>query len=141
MQRRDFLKYLAGGLVLTWGAIVGIPILKYLKKPAEKEAAVTEVLVAVKDELQPGQSKTFKFGKRPGLLIRGEDGVYEAFDSTCTHLGCISQHRPEKRDIYCACHGGVYDLKGGNVSGPPPRPLEKLIAKTTSSGDVMVMKG
>jgi cytochrome b6-f complex iron-sulfur subunit len=26
--------------------------------------------------------------------------------------------------IWCACHNGVYDLSGKNVSGPPPRPLE-----------------
>jgi len=27
--------------------------------------------------------------------------------------------------VWCACHNGVYDLEGRNVSGPPPRPLER----------------
>ena len=32
--------------------------------------------------------------------------------------------KEDLRQIWCACHNGLYDLAGRNVSGPPPRPLE-----------------
>jgi Rieske Fe-S protein len=41
-------------------------------------------------------------------------------------LNCTVQYRNREHDIWCACHNGVYDLKGAVVSGPPPRPLEQF---------------
>jgi Rieske Fe-S protein len=35
------------------------------------------------------------------------------------------QYRAPDKVIWCACHNGFYDLEGRNVSGPPPRPLER----------------
>jgi Rieske Fe-S protein len=34
------------------------------------------------------------------------------------------QYRNDTHQVWCACHNGVYDLAGRNLSGPPPRPLE-----------------
>jgi Rieske Fe-S protein len=34
------------------------------------------------------------------------------------------QYRDDTHQVWCACHNGIYDLGGRNVSGPPPRPLE-----------------
>ena len=75
-------------------------------------------------ELKPNSAKIFRFGSRPGLLIRNTDGSYRALSATCTHLGCIVQYRGDLLEIWCACHNGLYDLNGRNISGPPPRPLE-----------------
>jgi Rieske Fe-S protein len=47
------------------------------------------------------------------------------------------QYRDEKQEIWCACHNGVYDLNGKNVSGPPPRPLEEY--KVNVKGDQLVV--
>ncbi len=60
-------------------------------------------------------------------------GDVRAFNAICTHVDCTVQYRPEKNDIFCTCHNGVYDLKGRNVSGPPPRPLEEY--EVTLRGD------
>ncbi|MBI2884427.1 MAG: Rieske 2Fe-2S domain-containing protein, partial [Candidatus Methylomirabilis oxyfera] len=63
-----------------------------------------------------------------------------AFSAVCTHLQCTVQYREDRQDIWCACHNGVYDLNGKNISGPPPRPLEAL--KLNVRGDqIIVMKG
>ena len=56
--------------------------------------------------------------------MRTPTGEYCAFSATCTHLECTVQYRGREHDVWCACHNGVYDLQGRNVSGPPPRPLE-----------------
>ena len=46
--------------------------------------------------------------------------------ATCTHLSCTVQYRDDLHEVWCACHNGMYDLNGRNVSGPPPRPLESF---------------
>ena len=63
------------------------------------------------------------------ILIQTEKGNFKAFYATCTHLDCIVQYKPDTNQILCACHNGIYDLKGRNVSGPPPKPLDELIVK------------
>jgi Rieske Fe-S protein len=50
----------------------------------------------------------------------------KAIDSTCTHLGCRTRFNAELGHIECPCHGGVYDLTGHVVSGPPPHALVEL---------------
>lgn len=58
-------------------------------------------------------------------------------DSTCTHLGCRTRFNPETRQIECPCHGGVYDVNGNVVSGPPPAPLRAMTTRV-ENGKVMV---
>ncbi len=74
--------------------------------------------------------------RRVVYLVRSGDNV-RALDSTCTHLGCRTRFNAEARHIECPCHGGVYDVAGGVVSGPPPRPLDELPARI-DEGRVMV---
>lgn len=141
MKRREFFKVLTGGLVGFWALALLYPISRYLKRPIdpESEKQVSEVSVCKVSDLLPGQSKSFQFGKRPGLLICTGEGQYLAYDATCTHLSCTAQYRPEQKDIYCACHGGVYDIKGKNIAGPPPRPLDSLKVAVKGS-DIVVSK-
>lgn len=62
------------------------------------------------------------------FLIRSGDQI-RAFDSTCTHLGCRTRYNAETRQIECPCHGGVYDLHGQVVAGPPPIPLATVVTR------------
>ena len=104
------------------------------------EAQQNSVVAAKVAELTNNTGKIFKFGSKPGIVIRTQAGELKALEATCTHLDCIVQYRPEAKDIWCACHNGVYDLTGKNISGPPPRPLEEF--KVNVSGDdIIVTKG
>lgn len=60
-----------------------------------------------------------------------------ALDSTCTHLGCRTRFNTESQLIECPCHGGVYDVNGQVVSGPPPAPLRAMTTRI-DDGKVMV---
>jgi len=60
-----------------------------------------------------------------------------ALDSTCTHLGCRTRFNPESQRIECPCHGGVYDVTGNVISGPPPAPLRAMTTRV-DNGQVMV---
>jgi Rieske Fe-S protein len=124
MNRRRMLDWMLRASGTALGAFVLYPIVRYLVPPPTPEAATRRVIAARKDELAPGSFKIFPFGSQPGLLIRTAEGDYRAFTAVCTHLGCTVQYRAATNLIWCACHNGVYDLTGRNVSGPPPRPLE-----------------
>jgi menaquinol-cytochrome c reductase iron-sulfur subunit len=69
-------------------------------------------------------------------LVRNGDGV-RALSSTCTHLGCRTSYDRQTRRILCPCHGGVYDVQGSVLDGPPPAPLPEL-RTTLENGDVFV---
>ena len=69
------------------------------------------------------------------LVKTGED--VRALDSTCTHLGCRTRFNSETRQIECPCHGGVYDVTGKVIAGPPPAPLRSMTTRI-ENGQVMV---
>jgi cytochrome b6-f complex iron-sulfur subunit len=123
--RRTFLKAFLGGGILASLASFLYPVLRYLVPPAETNMGVDSVVAASATELKPNSAKIFRFGSKPALLIRTSEGEYRAMSATCTHLSCTVQYRKDVQQVWCACHNGTYDLNGRNVSGPPPRPLEK----------------
>ena len=137
MKRRSFLDVLIGAAGAALGASVLYPIARYLVPPKSPEAATRRVVAAKQDELPPGGFKIFPFGGEPGILIRTAEGQYKAFTAVCTHLGCTVQYKPGEHAIWCACHNGLYDLEGRNVSGPPPRPLEAYVVHV-AGGEVVV---
>jgi Rieske Fe-S protein len=70
------------------------------------------------------------------LVKTGENQV-RAMHSTCTHLGCRTNYDRESKRILCPCHGGVYDLQGQVIAGPPPAPLAALNTRI-EDGHVLV---
>jgi Rieske Fe-S protein len=123
-SRRGFLNTLLGISALSWLASIFYPVSKYLIPPEASEPNVKSVKVGKVDEFEPDSGTIFKFGRKPGILIRTPDGDFRAFSATCTHLDCTVQYRKDLGQIWCACHNGKYNLSGLNVSGPPPRPLQ-----------------
>lgn len=63
------------------------------------------------------------------MMIENVGGQLHAFSAICTHMGCIVKWHPELNEFVCPCHRGVYGIEGNNISGPPPRPLNKLAVK------------
>lgn len=123
MRRRVIGIFLGSGLLASFATFI-YPVLRYLVPPAVADLGGDEVVAAKLKDLKPNSGKIFRFGSRPGLLIMNSDGTYRALSGTCTHLGCTVQYRNDLREVWCACHNGIYDLNGRNVSGPPPRPLD-----------------
>jgi Rieske Fe-S protein len=115
---------LGSGVVASIVAFL-YPAIDYILPPPVAESTSRFVVAAKAGELKNNTGKVFKFGSEPALLVRTAEGEYRAFSAVCTHLNCTVQYRSDLREIWCACHNGLYDLEGRNVSGPPPRPLEK----------------
>jgi len=116
---------LGGGLFASVASFL-YPVLRYLVPPPVANLGGDEVVACKKTEIGVNRSKIFRFGTRPALLIVTSEGEYRALSAVCTHHGCTVQYRADLREIWCACHNGMYDLSGRNISGPPPRPLEQF---------------
>ena len=139
-NRRQLLDYLLGTSAFATLAAILYPIFKFMVPPQVIEAQQNSVVAAKVSEIPANTGKIFKFGSKPGILIRTEKGDLKAFSASCTHLDCIVQYQPDKKDILCACHNGVYDLTGKNVAGPPPRPLEEFTVNVKGD-DIIVTRG
>lgn len=59
-------------------------------------------------------------------ILKKEDGSVVAFSSACPHLGCSVGFSEPKGRFECPCHEGIFDKEGAVVSGPSPRPLDRL---------------
>jgi cytochrome b6-f complex iron-sulfur subunit len=135
--RRRFLDYLLGmSAFATLGAIF-YPIIRFMTPPQVVESTENSVVAAKLNEIPTNSGKIFKFGNKPGILVRTASGEFKAFSAVCTHLDCIVQYRSETKQIWCACHNGQYNLNGKNIGGPPPRPLEEF--KVNTRGDDVVV--
>lgn len=123
MRRRVVQLVLGGGLFTSIISAI-YPVLRYLIPPPVADLGGDEVVAGKVGDLKPNGSKIVRFGTRPALLLMTADGEYRALSAVCTHLSCTVQYRNDLHEIWCACHNGLYDLNGRNISGPPPRPLE-----------------
>jgi Rieske [2Fe-2S] domain len=70
--------------------------------------------------------------ERPSILNQKSEGFTESerkeimsqlnvLSNSCAHLGCPVRWMSDKQLYLCPCHGGLYDINGGWVGGPPPR--------------------
>jgi Rieske Fe-S protein len=116
------------------------PALRFMMPPPVAESAVNEVSAGKVADLKPNSARIFRFGSRPALLVRTPDGQFRAFSAVCTHLNCTVQYNDQSRQIWCACHNGLFDLHGKVVGGPPPKPLEQFSAHVRGD-EVVVTRG
>ncbi|MFN3385429.1 MAG: ubiquinol-cytochrome c reductase iron-sulfur subunit [Candidatus Thermochlorobacter sp.] len=138
ISRRAFTATLFTGIGLCYAGAIGYPIYRYLASPIQKSmeaAKVSEVRLPDAEKLEPGTALLFKFGTKPGILIHHKDNTWSAMEAVCTHMACTVQYQPDLDRLFCACHGGVYDVKTGNaVSGPPPKPLKTFKVEVENGG-------
>lgn len=126
-DRRTFLDaVLAVGFVST-AAAIAYPVSRFLVPPPNAEPATASATAGKASALKPNSGLLFRFGAKPGIVVRTSDGDIRAFSAVCTHLDCTVQFKADTSELWCACHNGTYDLGGNVVSGPPPRALEKFV--------------
>ncbi len=127
---------LGGGFTASLASFL-YPVFQFMNPPAVPEASVNEVSGGKVQDLKPNSGKIVKFGSRPVLLIRIDETEWRAFSAVCTHLNCTVQYQEQRRQIWCACHNGLYDLNGAVISGPPPKALEEYV--THVRGDEVII--
>ncbi len=140
VSRRSALSWLLGTSLGATIIAALYPVFRFVIPPRVAEAPVNRVLAGKLSQLPDNSGKIFRFGAKPGIVIRTPAGDVRAFSAVCTHLNCTVQYRPDLQHIWCACHNGQYDLQGKNISGPPPKPLEAYKVAIVGD-DIYVTKG
>jgi Rieske Fe-S protein len=135
LPRRGFLNIAIGGSGAAFAVAAGSAVARFVEPPAHPSSG--QAVVGKLEDFPVGAVKTVLVEERPVLVFRGTDGQFRAFSALCTHLQCVVRYVPERTQIECPCHGGVYSMEGLNVAGPPPRPLTEL-AVLINDGTVIV---
>ncbi len=136
-SRRGLVHSLLGSGFLASLAAFLYPVIRFMNPPAVSEASVNEAPAGKAQDLKPNSAKIVKFGSRPVILVRVSESEWRAFSAICSHLNCTVQYHDKRRQIWCACHNGFYDLNGNVVSGPPPKGLEEYLVRLR--GDEVVV--
>jgi len=140
ISRRSFINYLLGGGLVATTISSLYPLIGFVMPPRIREVVKSSVAAGKVKDLSPNSGRIFRFGDKPGILIKAPSGELKAFSAVCTHLACIVQYREDLGHIWCACHNGHYDLNGKVISGPPPKPLEEYQVNVAGE-EIVVSKG
>ena len=86
--------------------------------------------IASKKDLGNGKMKEYKISGKT-IVVANTDGEYLAFDGICTHAHCsLAGGFLDGFTLTCYCHGGMFDIKSGEVlSPPPPSPINTYPVK------------
>jgi menaquinol-cytochrome c reductase iron-sulfur subunit len=142
MTRRRFLTLmtnLGGGLIAL---MLSIPAIGFLVGPLFQRRSTTWIRVGDIDSVPIGLPTPFivsmPIGEGPPTpdvdrivyVVKTSAGELFTFSNTCTHMQCNVHWDPSLGQFLCPCHGGLYDMGGHNIGGPPPSPLPQWIHRT-----------
>jgi menaquinol-cytochrome c reductase iron-sulfur subunit len=120
------------------GAILAVPIVRYLLSPLIRERRPgyeSWLSLGALDRFPAGQTRLATYrnpvaypsdGETANIpcWVRNVDGEkFQVFAINCAHLGCPVRWFPQSGLFMCPCHGGVYYSDGSRASGPPERGL------------------
>jgi nitrite reductase/ring-hydroxylating ferredoxin subunit len=126
VERRDFMKFM---VLTSFAMTVGQFWIAAQNWRRGRRPPPGSRRIASLDALPIGGSIVFGY---PGehdncVLVRISDTELVAYNQKCTHLSCAVIPRPDRGDIHCPCHEGIFDLKSGRpTAGPPRRPLDRV---------------
>jgi nitrite reductase/ring-hydroxylating ferredoxin subunit len=86
--------------------------------------------IARVDEVLVGGAHGFHYptADDPCILLRNAPDQWLAYDQKCTHLACAVVPQLHEGCLRCPCHHGCFDATTGRaISGPPRRPLSRII--------------
>lgn len=148
VTRRRFMTgtaHTAGGIA---AAAFTLPALGFALGPVFKSKQVRWEIVGTADQFNEDNYVPMVLTAEPNIGEAGKTTVYIrkknpkidtdiydrhtpyiAISSRCAHLGCPVRWVDAAERFICPCHGGVYDLLGRRVGGPPVRPLDRFYTR------------
>jgi menaquinol-cytochrome c reductase iron-sulfur subunit len=132
--------------------MLGVPIVGFLLNPIFRTRIITEHTVGYIGNVPLDTPTPFEFPFNPQsswqaplpdyliYVVRFGDAVDQVrvFSNICSHMQCPVRWQPELKLFLCPCHGGLYDLRGTNVGGPPPKPLPQWQHRVDQDGILYV---
>lgn len=146
LTRRDFLARMVGAVAGGMAALLGVPGVVFLIGPSQERTAGGWVPLGPAAEFPLNQPTLINttVAKQQGwvteqkelsVFVSTKDGSdFVALSDRCTHLACRVRFVDETEQtaepgFFCPCHNGVFDVGGGIVAGPIPRPLDRFETK------------
>jgi len=144
LSRNNFVKGVVALLGSVIGLVVGLPAIGFIVSPALKRQETEGWVSAGPLEQYPiGIPMLFTFTRSTingwektvnsyGVFVTRyseDESDVRAFSNVCTHLSCRVNWK-EDEDLYrCPCHDAAFNINGGIVFGPQPRPLDEYETK------------
>ena len=143
----------ATGLMAAFiGMVLSIPLIGYVISPAFRRQ--TKYWVEIGDiatlnvkepqqlsfvaTIQDGWMKTTSV--RSVWAVRQHNKEIVTYAPLCTHLGCGYHWNVNEQKFICPCHLSIFDIDGKVLSGPAPRPLDRLPVKVEEEKLYVVYK-
>jgi menaquinol-cytochrome c reductase iron-sulfur subunit len=149
-SRRSFLGVLLSLASASVGALLAVPVLRYVFYPvtanaeaptwaaAGSVASLSGALTPVRHILDLNERDGWQeTASQPVVYLVNTGGQIKALSAICPHLGCTVPWDPGRNQFVCPCHGGTFSADGTYLSGPPRRSLDSLETKV-SGGNLMV---
>lgn len=137
LSRRQFALLGTQAVGATVTVLLGIPIVGFILSPLFRRQPVYEAKVgdiSGVPEAEPTKfTVTFPAGEwttsqvNAAVYVVKQKNNYKIFSNTCTHMQCPVHWDDALHQFLCPCHGGLYDINGTNVGGPPPKPLPEYV--------------
>jgi menaquinol-cytochrome c reductase iron-sulfur subunit len=151
INRRSFFGVLLGVGTAGMGALLAIPVLRYVLYPLYARASksvwtpiggMEEFADLSKPILKPLDLKQVDGWREVDssqtvYVTKGADGKMAVLSAICPHLGCSINWQKGQEEFFCPCHGSVFKPDGKRVSGPSPRGMDPLPNKVVD-GKLMV---
>lgn len=136
IDRRDFLNEIAAA-ALGIAAVGGVVVTSRYLSPNVLFEPPTSFRIGTPDNFA-ANSVTY-IADQQVYIVSAAVG-FSAVSAVCTHLGCITQWKPELDRIACPCHGSKFDKNGMVMNGPAPRPLPHFAMRLMPDGNLLVDK-
>jgi menaquinol-cytochrome c reductase iron-sulfur subunit len=145
------------GLLLNGivGAVLAVPIVRYLVSPVTRERQIgyeSWLSLGELEQFPSGQTRLATYRNPAVNAWDGEtadiacwvrnvdDQKFQVFAINCAHLGCPVRWFAQSNLFMCPCHGGAYYQDGSRASGPPERGLFEYHYKV-EDGKLLIKAG
>jgi cytochrome b6-f complex iron-sulfur subunit len=137
-SRRDFLRSMivfAGVVAVT--AAFSLIGQSRASLPTATTTGLPAGAVANTSRVQSGSPVYFDYPSGyPNILLKKNDGSFIALSMLCTHVCCQLTYDSNGNQLYCQCHGSLFDLNGNVVQGPAVIPLPNVQITIDNNGNV-----
>ena len=137
LSRRQFAllgTQVAGAVVAV---LLGIPIVGFVLSPLFRQQPTSWQEVGDISNVPEGQPTKFTVSFPQGewttakanaaVFVVKQNNNYTILSNVCSHMQCPVHWDDTIHQFLCPCHGGLYDITGKNIGGPPPKPLPQYI--------------
>ena len=105
------------GLLASYGTLAGQTLSFLLPTGLAKRKR--RLFIGPVASFQPDAVYTIRDLQGNEVLIKRTQDGFQAFSSTCPHLGCKVHWEADATRFFCPCHNGVFNADGVAIAGPP----------------------